>query len=111
MEASMTTTTERASVPPATRARDLGICCTCNHRETCTRRRTWIGPVFHCEEFDDFVDIPRRGRVDLAKAEEPEARPSARSEAHRGLCVNCAHRDTCTFSKPEGGVWHCEEYE
>jgi hypothetical protein len=30
---------------------------------------------------------------------------------HRGLCVNCDVRETCTFSKPEGGVWFCEEYQ
>jgi hypothetical protein len=27
-----------------------------------------------------------------------------------GLCVNCANRETCLVPKPEGGVWHCEEY-
>lgn len=30
---------------------------------------------------------------------------------HQGLCVNCDVRETCTFSKPEGGVWYCEEYQ
>lgn len=30
---------------------------------------------------------------------------------HRGLCINCDVRDTCTFPKPEGGVWFCEEYQ
>lgn len=28
----------------------------------------------------------------------------------RGLCVNCENRHTCEFVKPNGGVWHCEEY-
>ncbi|HPQ44248.1 MAG TPA: hypothetical protein PKZ42_08460 [Syntrophales bacterium] len=28
-----------------------------------------------------------------------------------GLCSNCRHRETCGFTKPESGVWHCEEYE
>jgi hypothetical protein len=31
-------------------------------------------------------------------------------EVFKGLCVNCANRHTCLFPKPEGGVWHCEEY-
>jgi len=26
------------------------------------------------------------------------------------LCATCVKRDTCTLPKPEGGVWHCEEY-
>ena len=28
----------------------------------------------------------------------------------KGLCINCANRNSCQFVKPEGGVWHCEEY-
>lgn len=28
----------------------------------------------------------------------------------KGLCVNCENRHTCEFVKPDGGVWHCEEY-
>jgi hypothetical protein len=28
----------------------------------------------------------------------------------RGLCINCANRKRCLYPKPEGGVWHCEEY-
>lgn len=30
---------------------------------------------------------------------------------HRGLCVNCDVRETCTLPRPEGGVWYCEEYQ
>jgi hypothetical protein len=29
---------------------------------------------------------------------------------YKGLCVNCANRETCLLPKAEGGVWHCEEY-
>jgi hypothetical protein len=29
---------------------------------------------------------------------------------YKGLCVNCANRETCLLPKSEGGVWHCEEY-
>jgi hypothetical protein len=29
----------------------------------------------------------------------------------KGLCVNCELRDECMFTKPEEGVWHCEEYQ
>jgi hypothetical protein len=24
--------------------------------------------------------------------------------------INCETRETCTYSKPEEGIWHCEEY-
>ena len=30
---------------------------------------------------------------------------------YTGLCVNCIHRDTCTFPKCDEGRLHCEEYE
>ncbi|MEI9476493.1 MAG: hypothetical protein WCO26_07950 [Deltaproteobacteria bacterium] len=29
---------------------------------------------------------------------------------HRGLCTICEDHGVCTYPKPEGGVWHCEEY-
>ncbi len=28
----------------------------------------------------------------------------------KGLCVNCAKRDTCLFPRAEGGVWRCGDY-
>jgi hypothetical protein len=28
----------------------------------------------------------------------------------KGLCVNCAKRDTCLLPGSEGGVWHCADY-
>lgn len=31
--------------------------------------------------------------------------------ALKGLCVGCRQRLACTFAKPVGGVWHCDEYE
>jgi hypothetical protein len=30
---------------------------------------------------------------------------------YTGLCSTCENSETCTFQKPEGGVWHCEEYK
>ena len=27
-----------------------------------------------------------------------------------GLCVNCDQRLVCRYDRPEGGVWHCEDY-
>ena len=35
------------------------------------------------------------------KVEQPRA---------RGLCTTCELRETCTFTRPESGVWRCEEY-
>jgi hypothetical protein len=87
--------------------RALGICSTCNFMESCTKRRTWIGPVHHCEEFDDHAEAPSRpARLEVVTADEPEI-----DDGLAGICVNCAHRGTCTLPKAEGGIWHCEEYE
>lgn len=31
-------------------------------------------------------------------------------QAAQGLCTTCELRESCTFTKPESGVWRCEEY-
>jgi hypothetical protein len=46
--------------------------------------------------------------VDIALlAAEPGEEVQAR---FKGLCSNCDRRHDCTFSKPVGGVYHCDEY-
>ena len=90
----------------------LGLCATCNSIDTCTSRRTWCGPVLHCEEFDDRIEVKRQvAAATPPSASEPASRISAEEGRRLGLCVNCAHRDGCGLSTSEGGVWHCEEYE
>jgi hypothetical protein len=93
-----------------------GLCMTCVHNATCTFRRDPAQPVIHCEEFDGFVKVeadfnrrlvPVRVRATSAQ-DDPE--DVAASQA-KGLCQNCAHRNSCMFPKSEAGVWHCEEYE
>ncbi len=42
-------------------------------------------------------------------AEDVDGHPRDAGE-DRGLCANCAKRETCLLPKSEGGVWHCEEY-
>jgi hypothetical protein len=48
------------------------------------------------------------------EARQQKSRPPLVSEESeeelRGLCINCANRKHCLYRKPEGGVWHCEEY-
>jgi hypothetical protein len=39
------------------------------------------------------------------------ADPPEGVEVYKGLCANCEKRQTCTLQRPEGGVWHCDEYE
>jgi hypothetical protein len=62
--------------------------------------------------FDDYVRpalpderqlLPSRADAGLRTAAEDSAK-------YVGLCVNCEHRTTCRYPKPEGGLWHCEDY-
>ncbi len=97
-----------------------GLCSTCKNALTCTYPRDPRRPVFHCCEHEGYEEC--EGSVSLALVSagrifpgppDVEAKfPAAvrDSEKIRGLCVNCANRATCTFPKPEGGVWHCDEY-
>jgi hypothetical protein len=66
--------------------------------------------------FDDYTPPPTEpiiGEKRLPWAESPRAQRVVEEEVSRysGLCVNCEHRQSCTHPKPEGGVWHCENYE
>jgi hypothetical protein len=84
------------------------LCMTCNYAATCVRRKHHNGPVWFCEEFDDYQPPPKESaRVSAAAdlAEKEEISPHL-----KGLCCNCGNREICTIPKSEGGIWHCEEY-
>lgn len=85
-----------------------GLCLTCNNAPTCIfYQRNGSRIVWYCELFDDYVPVQ-----ELQKPEKKvESKTEEKSKGKfKGLCVNCEDRDTCTFTKPEGGIWHCEEY-
>jgi hypothetical protein len=103
---------ERIEAMTARGVGDLGICSTCNQMDICTSRATWIGPVHHCEEFDDSGHGSKQQKMKAATHRPAaEVARSATGSARRGLCVNCLHRDDCALPVAEGGIWHCEEYE
>jgi hypothetical protein len=79
-----------------------GLCLTCDHARSCIYPRELDRPVWHCEEFE-------ANQAERAKAK-AAAYNNGKGEL-KGLCVNCENRKTCTFPKPEEGVWRCEEYE
>ncbi len=92
-----------------------GLCSTCNNASTCIYPRDSNRPVLQCEEFDGYAVPSERTTVSAILA---KTRPQVQSGAeekdlvkYKGLCMNCENRKTCTFPKPEEGVWHCEEYE
>jgi hypothetical protein len=85
----------------------IGICTTCKHRDNCAYLSNSTEAVYHCEEFDTQVATPVNATPRIAtKPEEIEE-----GIQYKGLCKNCEKRMTCSYTKPEGGIWHCEEYE
>jgi len=93
---------------------NFGLCSTCNNAAGCYYRAR-RGPALFCELFDGYA--PPAERITSERASPPTDSSSARRAAeeevfkYSGLCVNCEHRRTCTHPKPEGGVWHCENYD
>ena len=91
------------------KTRYTGLCANCNNAEHCTYAQNARKPVMYCEMYDGYS--PEPARADLSEVLRPdpsELRPEL--PMSKGLCVNCANRDTCIYAKREGGVWHCEEY-
>ncbi len=84
----------------------VGLCSTCNHAGDCSVVRDGGSPVLECEEFDIWQPPSTAPRKSGAA---PEA-SNRISAAAKGLCGDCENRETCGFVRPEGGVWHCEEY-
>jgi hypothetical protein len=92
----------------------FGLCSLCQNASTCTYTKDPRRPVLQCEDFDGYE--PRRVRT-IVKNILPATNPKLGSDVeekdsgkYKGLCSICEDRKTCTFIKPEGGVWHCEEY-
>jgi len=86
------------------------LCCNCMYAQSCTHRRRSGQPVTHCEEH--AVDAAQPLNERPASACEPPVASEAEDSAREllGLCSNCEQRQTCRLPKPEGGIWHCEEY-
>ena len=87
-----------------------GLCVTCNNAGTCSFRASDAHRlVWYCELFDCFVEVEEV--VEAAKAI-LDSQPLEKGYGkYDGLCANCKNCLTCIFTKPEGGIWHCEEYE
>jgi hypothetical protein len=89
------------------------ICSTCNYGELCVSKKTRQGPVWFCEEFDDYVTVTGEKSVGTESQIIPPWKDFNSLEdptRFKGLCINCENRNTCVNTRVEGGVWHCEEY-
>ena len=92
--------------------RYLGLCSSCKNASSCTFRREADKPVLYCEEFEieeaSFIKTPAKKQLPAAGSAGATEKDSSK---FIGLCSDCENRRTCIFPKPEGGVWHCEEYQ
>jgi len=81
-----------------------GLCSTCAHAQSCSVAGRRGSGVFECSEYEPGAAIT------LQDEQRATASGGDSEEKLLGLCVDCANREQCTFPKPEGGIWHCEEY-
>ena len=105
---------DETGAPAAHETEHSGLCMTCVHASTCAFLRREDQPVLSCEEFDDRVEgsVETTGAAD-PQVIEPQAQVTDVTEeppGPTGLCATCDNRETCTYPKPEGGIWHCEEF-
>lgn len=88
--------------------KNQGICFACAHVSNCalTSAESAFNGTQFCEEYEPahFLTV-----VPLCE-QMPTILSRQTSSKTLGLCSNCAHYPGCSFPKPEGGVWHCEDY-
>ena len=85
------------------------LCSSCKYAGDCAFQKERQKPAFYCEEFeiDTCPSVEKEKPLPTASVD-AEERDSGK---FIGLCRNCENRQTCAFPRPEGGVWHCEEYQ
>lgn len=94
------------------------LCATCRHLAYCKYPKEKGHPIHYCSEHEAWEDYNVHVSLALLKTKDADPNPNPETPVEeiednrpKGLCVNCENRETCNFPKPEGGVWHCEEYK
>jgi len=91
---------------------DRSLCSNCKNDPDCTFKKNRQKPSLYCEEFE--VDISPSAKIAGKEKPLPTASVDAEEDDSGkfiGLCSNCDNRRTCAFPRPQGGIWHCEEYQ
>jgi hypothetical protein len=89
-----------------------GLCISCRNALTCTFLRGSHEAVLQCDEFDGFESFLREPKQ-CSHQNIMDFKSNSKNrglDGYKGLCAICENLKTCTYPKPEGGVWHCEEY-
>lgn len=87
-----------------------GLCVCCSSSSVCTYSRDPGRPVLQCEEFEGISMSRVRKETTSGNHLSGSSLHPQGSGYSAGLCTNCENLNTCTYPKPEGGLWHCEEY-
>lgn len=87
-----------------------GLCSTCKKAPMCTYPRDKDRSVLQCDEFEGYEYTPEKEMTFAASFMPKRSSLDKDLGKYKGLCKLCEKRETCTYPKPEGGVWHCDEY-
>lgn len=87
------------------------LCVNCNYSSLCTIRSNLVRPIWFCEEYDNTVNLKNNNFYNSKMDPSYTNNRGDSAVQLKGICNNCANREICMLSKPEGGIWHCEEYE
>jgi hypothetical protein len=88
------------------------LCSSCKHASTCTFPKDPERPSFYCEEFE--IEVTPQMQTGVSEKQHPmipEISELKGTTQFVGLCCDCENRQNCIFPKPEGGIWHCQEYQ
>jgi hypothetical protein len=89
-----------------------GLCSTCKHAPNCSFPGDVQRPAFYCEEFEIEITPARKTSEEgTSKSSTSSIAIAEKPTGLIGLCNDCESRQGCVFPKPEGGIWHCEEYQ
>jgi len=86
---------------------DKNLCVNCKFRDECQFAKNSTEPILFCEEFE----LDKQAKLKMVHHKEAvKTDNETAAQEFKGICGNCEKRMTCTYPKPEGGIWHCEEY-
>ena len=94
------------------RKKGRGICSSCMRADACQYTNSARQVTLNCDEYAGRVEhAPNNpGSVSMNSSQRLVREEQNRAHKALGLCRSCEGARSCTFPKPEGGVWHCEEY-
>jgi len=85
-----------------------GVCSACIHGSECLLEAEAGRVILQCEQFEMAFPVEEVRPTRTQSRTLPTK--GTTSSKYSGICSNCENREACSYPKPEGGVWRCEEY-